>query len=472
MATIEEFIREYTRAVYEGYAAVFAGAGLSRSSGHVDWKELVRPLANDIGLNVDKERDLIAIAQYYRNERGSRHGINSKILNEFNKQVEINENIKITTRLPISTYWTTNYDDLLEQGLELNNRKADIKLTQESLASNIYDRDAVVYKMHGDAKLPAEAVLTKDDYEIYGNERPLFRTVLQGDLVSKTFIFIGFSFEDPNLNYVLGQIRLLLQKSIRDHYCFFEGVKQEAEENIEDYIYRKAKQDLRIKDLCRYGIQAIVLDSYDDITDILSRVESGYLLKNVFISGSASQFSEAWDKKTGESLAFSLSKNLVHNDYRIISGFGLGIGSSVVNGALEEIMLSKFKHVDEHLCLRPFPQTVNGVIPKKDLWRKYREDMINQAGIAIFMFGNNVVDQQTVIAEGVLEEYRVAKERNIAVIPIGSTGWAAREIFDEITQNITEHPYLQGHIEILGTSNDQKQLIESILKIVKSLQVF
>ena len=64
MACVEEFIREYTRAVKEGYAAVFAGAGLSRSSGYVNWKELVRPLANDIGLDVDKENDLVAFAQY------------------------------------------------------------------------------------------------------------------------------------------------------------------------------------------------------------------------------------------------------------------------------------------------------------------------------------------------------------------------------------------------------------------------
>ncbi len=47
----------------------------------------------------------------------------------------------------------------------MNDRKADIKMTQQSLADNIYDRDAVVYKMHGDSKLPAQAVLTKDDYD-------------------------------------------------------------------------------------------------------------------------------------------------------------------------------------------------------------------------------------------------------------------------------------------------------------------
>lgn len=118
MISVEEFIREYTRAVSEGYAAVFAGAGLSRSSGYANWKDLVRPLANNIGLDVDKENDLVAVAQYYRNERGNRASINQRILNEFTRGVSTNENVKTLTRLPISTYWTTNYDELLEDGLK------------------------------------------------------------------------------------------------------------------------------------------------------------------------------------------------------------------------------------------------------------------------------------------------------------------------------------------------------------------
>ena len=49
-------------------------------SGYTNWKELVRPLADDIGLDVEKENDLVAITQYYRNERGTRSSINQKIL--------------------------------------------------------------------------------------------------------------------------------------------------------------------------------------------------------------------------------------------------------------------------------------------------------------------------------------------------------------------------------------------------------
>lgn len=36
--TKQEFIETYVKAIREGDAAVFAGAGLSRPSGLVDWK--------------------------------------------------------------------------------------------------------------------------------------------------------------------------------------------------------------------------------------------------------------------------------------------------------------------------------------------------------------------------------------------------------------------------------------------------
>jgi hypothetical protein len=475
MVSVQEFISEYVRAINEGYAALFAGAGLSRGSGYTNWKELIRPIANGIGLDVDKEHDLMAIAQYYRNERGTRATINQRIINEFTRGTVPNVNIDILTRLPVNTYWTTNYDELLEEGLKQNNRKADIKITQESLANNIYDRDAVVYKMHGDVRCPSQAVVTKDDYEVYGHERPLFRTALQGDLITKTFLFIGFSFEDPNLNYILSQIKVLLGESSRDHYCFFEKLKKQDGESEKDFQYNSARQDLRIKDLRRYGIQAVLLDSYNEITQILYKIEQSYLLKNIFISGSLAKTEYPWTDDAVIRFTYGLAKQLVRDDYRIVSGFGFGIGSTIINGALEEIMKSKYKHVDEHLCLRPFPQIGLGSLPFDEMKRKYREDMIQQAGIVVFIFGNRQDKQdksKIILADGMIEEFEIAKEQGKIIIPVGSTGGASAKIYDEVKSNIKEYPYLEEYLKELGdeTTNSDK-LISLISKIISDQQI-
>ena len=114
MASISDFKKQYTKAIQEGYAAIFAGAGLSRPSGFVDWKELLRELAKEIHLDVDKEADLVEVAQYYCNEKRGRGELNTKILNRFITESQENSSINSLANMPIQTYWTTNYDHLLE----------------------------------------------------------------------------------------------------------------------------------------------------------------------------------------------------------------------------------------------------------------------------------------------------------------------------------------------------------------------
>lgn len=160
------FIKNYIKAINNGSAAVFAGAGLSVPSGYVSWKELLRPFAEEIGLSIDKEHDYLAIAQYYCNKQGSRSGINDIVLEAFTKETKNNDSLKIITKLPIDVYWTTNYDHLLEEALKENGRKPDVKITNENLATNLRNCSAVVYKMHGDVQFPNDTVLIKEDYEM------------------------------------------------------------------------------------------------------------------------------------------------------------------------------------------------------------------------------------------------------------------------------------------------------------------
>ena len=463
----EEFIRKYVQAIRKGNAAVFAGAGLSCPSGFVNWKELLRPLAKDIGLDVDKENDLLSVAQFYRNKRKNRTAVNQAIMDAFSRDVDTNENIDILSRLPIRTYWTTNYDELLECGIKKFNRNPDVKSETDQLSVMKTNRDAVVYKMHGDVNRPANAVLTKSDYEVYENKRPLFRTALKGDLISKTFLFIGFSFEDPNLDYVLGQIHSLLEENCPEHFCFFRRIQKDKYDNPSEYGYDSAKQEMQIENLENYGIQTVLVDSYDEITEVLHIVEHTYKMKNVFISGSASAFDEPWDVNRAEYLAGKLAGTLVHNDYRITSGFGLGIGSAVINGALKVVYSEKYRHTDDYLCLRPFPQNVKDIEERNLLYKKYREDMIDETGVSIFMFGNKYINDSVVEAAGCIQEFKISKEKGNVIIPFGSTGYAAKIIYDEVKKNISEYKYLSEYIDRLGTETDVEAIVKITIKILE-----
>jgi hypothetical protein len=64
-------------------------------------------------------------------------------------------------------------------------------------------------------------MLTKDDYEQYQVTRGQYTTALSGDLVAKMSLFLGFSFTDPNLAYILS-VRISLHGKPRDHSCIFK----------------------------------------------------------------------------------------------------------------------------------------------------------------------------------------------------------------------------------------------------------
>jgi hypothetical protein len=259
---IESFIDTYVQALHNQNAAIFAGAGLSIPAGMVDWKGLLKNIASEIGLDVKREEDLITVAQFHVNEHGGRHQINQALIHEFARRAKLTENHRLLAKLPIRTYWTTNYDLLIEDSLKDAGKTPDVKTTVSSLATTMPRRDCVIYKMHGDISQPDKAIVTKDDYESYDATRHLFSTALQGDLVSKTFLFIGFSFNDPNLSYILSRIRLLLGENRRDHYCLLRRAKRSNFKTNSDFQYAAARQELQVNDLKRYGIIGLLVDDY------------------------------------------------------------------------------------------------------------------------------------------------------------------------------------------------------------------
>jgi hypothetical protein len=464
---IDSFITEILKELEEENVAVFAGAGLSMPAGYVSWSELLKPIAVEIGLDVSKEYDLVSLAQYFLNENsGNRSQLNNRLIDEFTEKVVLTENHKILSRLPINTYWTTNYDKLLERAIEEQGKKPDVKHTKQHLSLTIPKRDAIIYKMHGDVSHPNEAILTKDDYESYHVKMDLYLSTLKGDLLTKTFIFIGFSFTDPNLDYILSRVRLA-GISTKRHYCFLKKVNQESGETKADFEYRKRKQELFIGDLKRFNIRTILVDEYNEITQILDEIEKKYKRKNIFVSGAAKEYGK-WGRDKSEQFISELSKQLMENGYKIISGFGLGIGSAVISGALNAIYNNPSKYSKDDLILRPFPQNAEG----KALWTQYRKDMIDYAGIAIFLFGNKEEKEGSIVlSNGMREEFEIARNNNLLLIPIGATGYMANQLWQEVKHIYEGDAVLQSiFLELGDQDKEPEEIIGLILKLLKQIQ--
>lgn len=478
----KKFINEFVIEINNGDAAIFAGAGLSAPLGFVNWKGLLRDLAEDIGLDIDRESDLITVAQYYCNTF-NRARINDKIINEFTTLKKGNVNHQILSKLGIDTFWTTNYDQLIEKTLQDEGKVVDIKIVKEHFARYIKKKNAVVYKMHGDKDSPHEAVLTKDDYDYYNTKRELFSTALRGDLLSRKFLFIGFSFDDPNLDFILNRIKILLEEHTPNHYCFFKEVSENnykdnnknTEQNHEDFLYDQIKQRLKIADLKRYGINAVMIKDYDEITSILLEIEKRIKRKNIFISGAAHDYSPFTFEEAKE-LIHSLSYKLAEKEYKIVSGYGLGIGSIVINGALDYKLNSNYRNLDDLLILRPFPQIQSGSKSIREIWTEYRKDMISKAGIAVFLFGNKKLDDGTIVtSDGMIEEFEICLQNNVIPIPVGSTGYISKDLWDKVMSQLSDfypdNKDLHNAIKELGKDGiTTDEIISNVIKAINILQ--
>lgn len=464
---IAGFIESFTKDIANGTAAIFAGAGLSVASGYVNWAELMRGIAQDLGLDVDRESNLVAIAQYHLNERGNRTKINQTLIEEFSAGHTLNENHKVLARLPIDTYWTTNYDGMIEKALENANKIVDVKWNVNHLKKYQPNRNVIVYKMHGDVRDPDDAVLTKDDYEGYFRDRELFVTKLAGDLISKTMLFIGFSFSDPNIDYILSRVRVVLHRKTRQHYCILKKESRRGRESLDKFRYRQKQQEYFIKDLSRIGVHTILIDDFKDITKILTAVERRYRERTVFISGSAFEFG-TWKPDEASNLLQRISAGLIDRGLNVATGFGLGVGPSVISGALQVIMDKPRKYFHSQLQAHPFPVEVTE-LKRTRLFREHRERVIATAGIAIFAFGNKRNAKGKIVrADGVYEEFRIAKELGLSIIPIGATGWVAEEISDELSSVFqTANRAISKSFKIASdVSKSPEEIADAVLSLV------
>jgi hypothetical protein len=281
------------------------------------------------------------------------------------------------------------------------------------------------------------------------------------------FIFIGFSFTDPNLDYILSRIRVSMKGEARHHYYFIKKIN-ERDPGIADkaeFEYLTRKQELFVQDLKRFQLQPVWVDTYPEITAILSEIETLFKKKTVFISGSAEVYG-AWDKNTAQTFIHNLSKRLIKENLRVVNGFGWGVGSAVINGALEQIYLKPNKYSEDQLIIKPFPQYATGGKELSQLWQEYRENMIPYAGIAIFIFGNKFVKDKIELADGVYKEYEIVRKFNLFPIAINATGYISEKIAIELMDERYYNTPILELINSLNKENEPNQIIEIIIKII------
>lgn len=97
-------------------------------------------------------------------------------------------------------FYTTNYDNFIERALRASGR--DTHVTSSEL--NINHRRSVdeVVKFHGDFNDPENMVFSESQYFTRMRFENAMDFKLRSDILGRAVLFIGYSFNDPNVSYL------------------------------------------------------------------------------------------------------------------------------------------------------------------------------------------------------------------------------------------------------------------------------
>lgn len=450
---IDTFLTQFSKQILDNRVSLFLGAGGSSDAGYPTWKNLFAPCAKTLGLDIDKCEDYYLLAQYYSNRIGKSE-LKKIIDNEINKNNYESILLQELVNIGFVNIWTTNFDNAIEKNYEIQNISYN-KIFEDTQLPNIdLYKKINIFKMNGDIKSIDKIIATKDDYEMYKDTHKVMTTFFRRELVSSTFLFIGYSFKDNLVLESLYEIKKYLGDSTNIHYTI---MKKENDNPYFNYFIEDLEK--------RYSIRVLLVDEYEKITDILEKLNEKISKKKVFISGAFST-----SDSTIENFSHDFSKKLVEqlykNDYRIVNGIGRRFGTHLIGYANEYLVKNVYKNIDKYLIITPF---VNNTNDASEFKRKSREKIIKRCGTAIFVFGDT--DKNSVNSHsGVMEEFGIACDNNKIIIPISCQNMISEKIWKKVKDNITRYPYLEKNIDKLKSTENPKLLSEIIVDILNSIQ--
>ena len=443
----KEFINEMAEHIIRDETSLFLGAGSSCSVGFPSWGKLLEECTHKLNIKITKDTDLFSIAQYFSNRYGKTE-LQKIVKSVLNKKFEFESKLLNSIMdLNFKNIWTTNYDSVIEDNLSRRRIISNKIIRDSDLVSLVPQTDINIYKLNGDVSDSDNIVITKADIEKYNDNHQLLLTFFKKELISNTFLFLGYSFSDTIVLSCLSFISTYLNNKNNFHYTIIEKKNT-------------CQHKLFIKDLeKRYHIKVLQVKSNDEIPNILDRLVNKIRSYRIFISGSFINLNDDDDKFANE-----LSKELTYRlleKYQIYSGMGYKLGNYISGYGLNYLFEEHFTNIEHHLIMRPFAEHMS-----EQQIHNHRENLIDQCQFVIFLFGDSKHRNENHNSIGVWNEYHIAKKNRKVIIPIGSSGFESRKIYNDVLNNITQYPYLEKYINILGESRDATRITDIILRII------
>ena len=227
---LEQDIRFLAEELEKGKLVVFVGAGVSKNSGLPEWKELIKDYADYKGIDKFTSKQFLTIPEEVFERYGSLkyYEIAEK---RFSGKYFPNSIHRILDEMDLTYIITTNYDTLIEdqiKNLQIVSKDEDLPYTNSN---------RMLIKMHGDFK-NKNIVLKKSDYDNYEKNFPLISTLIKGLFTTNTVLFIGYSYNDTNVQQIMNWIKDILKEETRKAFLVEFTEEDEKEEQNDGHINR------------------------------------------------------------------------------------------------------------------------------------------------------------------------------------------------------------------------------------------
>ncbi len=337
-ALVESMSRRFNR----GQGAYFLGAGVSVPSGMPTWLEMLAPLVSArLRVRLTGEHDLAAAAQYVVNaNNGNRRPLVDRLHELLERPAVPNEYHRwIGLTAGADVIWTTNFDELVERALD---SRTIVRHDDMSLLRAVGPGEVEVVKLHGciARSKPDEFVITTGDYEDFDLRRPGLANHLASDLMRRSFLFVGYGYNDPNVRTMLAQQRRIAGSSPPQHWMLLKRPARPSR-LFEPWC----------KDLTRAGIEVVVVEDYTAIEHALKRIAGASRGPTVYVTGSHRGAPPQLAKKLGELLA-------QRTEAVMLDGQSAGVGHATVE-AFRNTCVKHRKPLDRRLRIFLNPYELN-----------------------------------------------------------------------------------------------------------------
>ena len=223
---LEQDIRFLAEELEKGKLVVFVGAGVSKNSGLPEWEELIKDYADYRGIKEFASKQFLTIPEEVFERYGSLKYYEIAEKRFLGKYVP-NSIHRILKKMKLTYIITTNYDTLIEdkiKNLQIVSKDEDLPYTNSN---------RMLIKMHGDFD-NKNIVLKKSDYDNYEKTFPLISTHIKGLFTTNTVLFIGYSYNDTNIQQIMNWIKEILKEKTRKAFLVeFTNEDNKDEENGE-----------------------------------------------------------------------------------------------------------------------------------------------------------------------------------------------------------------------------------------------